>query len=51
MDCFDGYCTFDSYKILEEITAEDCRRFAETELAPERLALSVIAPKSGEAKA
>ena len=51
MDCFDGYCTFDSYKILEEITAEDCRRFVETELAPERLALSVIAPKSGEAKA
>lgn len=50
MDCFDGYCTFDSYKILEGITAEDCRRFAETELAPERLALSVIAPKSGEAR-
>ena len=51
MDCFDGYCTFDSYALLDGITAEDCRRFVAEELAPERLALSVIAPKTGEAKA
>ena len=51
MDCFDGYCTFDSYALLEKITAEDCRRFVAEELAPERLALSVITPKDREAKA
>ena len=51
MDCFDGYCTFDSFALLEKITAEDCRRFAETALAPERLAMSVITPKSREATA
>ena len=51
MDCFDGYCTFDSYALLEEITAEDCRLFVAEALAPERLALSVITPKDKEAKA
>ena len=51
MDCFDGYCTFDSYALLEEITAEDCRLFVAEALAPERLALSVITPKEREAKA
>ena len=50
-DCFDGYCTFDSYELLEEITEEDCRRFVAEELAPERLAMSVIVPKSREEKA
>ena len=49
MDCFDGYCSFDSFDLLEGITAEDCRRFVQEELAPERLALSVIAPKAREA--
>ncbi len=51
MDCFDGYCTFDSYALLEEITAEGCRLFVAEALAPERLALSVITPKEREAKA
>ena len=49
MDSFDGYCSFDSFALLEEITAEDCRRFVAEELAPERLALSVVAPRRGEA--
>ena len=49
MDHFDGYCTFDSFDLLEGITAEDCRRFVAEELAPERLAMSVIAPKAREA--
>ena len=49
MDSFDGYCSFDSFALLEEITAEDCRRFVAEELAPERLALSLIVPKRGEA--
>jgi predicted Zn-dependent peptidase len=50
-DCFDGYCTFDSYELLEGITAEDCRRFVAEALAPERLAMSVIVPKVREEKA
>ena len=50
MDSFDGYCSFDSFELLEEITAEDCRRFVAEELAPERLALSIVAPKRGEAE-
>ena len=49
MDHFDGYCSFDSFDLLEGITAEDCRRFVQEELAPERLALSVITPKTREA--
>ena len=49
MDCFDGYCSFDSYALLEEITAEDCRRFVAESLAPERLALSEITPKEAKA--
>ena len=49
MDCFDGYCSFDSYKLLEEISAEDCRLFVAESLAPERLALSVITPKEAKA--
>ena len=49
MDAFDGYCSFDSFDLLEGVTAEDCRRFVAEELAPERLALSVITPKRREA--
>ena len=49
MDHFDGYCSFDSFDLLDGITAEDCRRFVAEELAPERLALSVITPKRREA--
>ncbi len=47
-DSFDEYYTFDSIRLLREISAEECRRFAETELAPEKLAMSVIRPKSRE---
>ena len=50
-DCFDGYCSFDSFPLLEKISAEDCRLFVAEALAPERLALSVITPKDKEAKA
>jgi len=50
MDSFDGYCSFDSFRLLDEVTAEDCRRFVAEALAPERLALAIIAPKAGEEK-
>ena len=49
MDCFDGYCSFESFPLLEEISAEDCRLFVAESLAPERLALSVITPKEAKA--
>ena len=45
MGVFDGYCALDSFRLLETVTAEDCRRFAAEALCPERLALSVIEPK------
>ena len=41
----EGYCAFDSFTLLEGITAEDCRRFVRENLTPERMALSVIRPK------
>ena len=49
MDCFDGYCSFESFPLLEEISAEDCRLFVAESLAPERLAMSVITPKEAKA--
>jgi hypothetical protein len=49
MDCFDGYCSFESFPLLEEISAEDCRLFVAESLAPERLAMSVITPKEPKA--
>ncbi|MCR5576424.1 MAG: insulinase family protein [Oscillospiraceae bacterium] len=45
---FDGYCALDACPLLEEVSAEDCRRFVEEHLRPERMALSVIAPKKAQ---
>ena len=42
---FDGFCAFDSFSVLESVTAEDCAAFVAEALAPERLALSIIEPK------
>ena len=46
---FEGICTLDAFALLEGISAEDCRRFVEENLTPERMALSVIRPKAAEA--
>lgn len=42
---FDGFCALDAFRLLEGVTAEDCRRFVAENLTAERMALSVIAPK------
>ncbi|MDO4990870.1 MAG: pitrilysin family protein, partial [Eubacteriales bacterium] len=42
---FDGFCALDAFRLLGELSAEDCRRFAEEYLKPERMAMSVITPK------
>ena len=44
---FDGFCTLESFELLESVTAEDCRRFVAESLGSERLALAVMRPKSG----
>lgn len=41
---FDGYCAFDSIKVLDSIGIEECRAFICENLAPERLAMSLITP-------
>ena len=46
----DGFCTLDGFAMLESVSAEDCRRFVAESLTPERMALSVIRPKSTEAR-
>ena len=46
MGLFDGYCALDAFRLLESVTAEECRRFAAENLCRERLAMSVIEPKS-----
>ena len=45
---FDGFCALDAFRLLAELSAEDCRRFAEEYLRPERMALSVITPKKAQ---
>ena len=45
---FDGFCALDAFGLLERVGAEDCRRFVEEYLKPERMAMSVITP--GKAK-
>ena len=45
---FDGYCALDAFALLESVGAEDCRRFVEEHLRPERMALSVITPKKAQ---
>lgn len=47
-DVFDGYCSLDAFRLLEEVSAEDCRRFVEENLRGERMALSVVAPKKAQ---
>ena len=51
MGVFDGFCALDSFRLLEEVSIEDCRRFVAENLAPERLAMAVITPRGGGKKA
>ena len=46
MGLLDGYCALDAFRLLESVTAEECRRFAAENLCRERLAMSIIEPKS-----
>ena len=36
----------DAFRLLESVTAEECRRFAAENLCREKLAMSIIEPKS-----
>ena len=45
---FGGYEHMDAFPLLGEITAAECAKWLTETLAPERLALSVVAPKVGE---
>ena len=45
---FGGYEHMDAFPLLGEITAAECAKWLTETLAPERLALSVVAPKGGE---
>ena len=45
---FDGFCALDAFRLLEELSAEDCRRFVADNLLPERMALSVVTPKKAQ---
>ena len=46
MGLLDGYCALDAFRLLESVTAEECRRFAAENLCREKLAMSIIEPKS-----
>ena len=41
---FDGFCALDSVALLEQVTKRECEDFVTEKLAPERLAISIIAP-------
>ena len=41
---FDGFCALDSVALLEQVTKRECEEFVTEKLAPERLAISIIAP-------
>jgi predicted Zn-dependent peptidase len=43
---FEGYNAFDSMPVLESITKKECEDFVTENLAPERLALSIIQAKA-----
>ena len=45
---FGGYEHMDAFPLLGGITAAECAKWLTETLAPERLALSVVAPKGGE---
>lgn len=42
--CFDGYCSLDSFKVLESVTKEECERFIVDNMADDRLAMSLVVP-------
>ena len=42
---FDGFCALDAFRLLEGVTAEDCRVFVQENLSSDRMAMSVIEPK------
>ena len=44
---FEGFCSLDSFRLLEGVTVEDCRRFVQENLTSERMAMAVIEPKKG----
>lgn len=44
MGVFDGYCALDAAGLLESVTAGECQAFIHKNLAPERLAISIIDP-------
>lgn len=43
---FGGYCSLDSFEVLESIGIAECEEFLTTFMAPERLAMSVLSPIS-----
>ncbi len=42
--CFDGYCGLDAIGLLGQVEKAECDAFLRGQLAPEKLAISVIAP-------
>ena len=40
----DGYESFDSYELLETITANDCVEWLSANIRPERMAMSIVTP-------
>ena len=48
-DWFDGYCSFDSLDLLNDLRKEECEAWVRENLTRERLAMSVIRPLKGEA--
>ena len=47
MDLFDGFCSFDAMELLEDVTNEDCLNWVKENMAPEKLAISIINPIKG----
>lgn len=45
---FEGYDALDSLEALGSVTAEECLAFVRENLKPERLAISIVAPKEAE---
>ena len=43
---FGGYCSLDSFEVLESVGIAECEEFLTTYMAPERLAMSVLSPIS-----
>ena len=43
---FGGYCSLDSFDILESVTIDECEKFLTEFMAPDRLAMSVLSPIS-----